>query len=225
MTSTRVLIGVGAVAAALAAVAAVALLGGDSEATKGSGPVIAEANGVAIHQAHADARVAGITDVHGNIETTLGPDWRSFVLKTLVDDVIMRQEAERRGLVVTDSELESKVDDVKRQVGTAEEFELWLAESGMTEDELERRLDLQIIAGKVYEAVTSDAQPTEAEVRAFYEENIAQFSVDGEPRPFIEVKISIADSLADTMEQEAYTAWLEQQRAEAEVIVLDDDWK
>lgn len=225
MKTNRLLFGLGAVAAVAVIAIALILMSGNDDATTGTGPIIAEANGHSIYQSDADARIAGVSDVHGDIETTLGPDWRSFILKTLVDDVIVREEAQHLGITITDDEMKSKVDDVKRQVGTAKDFEAWLEENDMDEAELERRLDLQLLASEVYIAVTADALPTEDDVRQYYDDDLSQFTVDGEPRPFIEVRVSIEDTLTTQWEQAAYTKWLENKRAAAVVVVLDDDWK
>lgn len=192
----------------------------------GSGPIIARVDGRPIHQSVADARIAGIGQVHGDdIAAALGEDWRTTVLRTLTDDIIMQIEAEARGVEVSNAEVDQELDDLRTAVGTDEEWEAWLTRNGIDEGEARRRLLLQETSSRVYRAITEGVQATEADAEAYYEANPDKFTTSDGLLPFLEVRNSLIDTLTGDMQEEAFADWLEQRRGNVEIEVLADEWK
>lgn len=185
------------------------------------GPVIARVEGRPIHLEEARARVEGLTSVHGSPEA----DWEEIVLQSLVDDALLEAKASEMGLSVTDAELESHVAEIRTMFDTEEAFVGWLDSQGMTESELVRRITLQTLAVKVYEEVTRDVQVSTEDIRAYYREHRTEYvGPDGEIMPLLAVRQDIRDDLLKQAKDEAYGAWLQEQRAQADVVVLMDDW-
>ena len=186
-------------------------------------PVIARVDGSAIHQSQADARIEGIRAVHEDVEAMLGPNWRDLVFQSLIDDVIIAKEAAVQGLDVADEEVDAAVARL-RDGFDADSWIAWLDAQGMDQRELERRIRLQTLSSKVYLEVTRDVQPSDDDLTAYYEAHLEEFTLQGEPKPFLEVRNSIEDTLLAQMQDRAYTSWLEQRRTEVNVEVLDDEW-
>ncbi|NIA24577.1 MAG: hypothetical protein GWP04_03310 [Gammaproteobacteria bacterium] len=188
-------------------------------------PVIAEVDGVRIHESQAEARIGGIAAVHNGIASALGPEWRSLILQSLVDDVLMQQEARRAGVDVTKQDIDASLDHLHGKFPSEDDWRRFLEDQGIDETELERRIRLQLIASRVYQEVTADVAPTEDELHAYYQAHQSDFTIDGEVQPFLEVRNSIEDKLMKQMQDEAFSRWLQQRRSEAIVVVVSDEWR
>ncbi len=99
------------------------------------------------------------------------------LLRELIDNQIMLQRAERLSLMAVDSDVESKLTELKAPY-TQEEFDKQLKGRGITlEDvrtEIRRSLSIQKLFNK---EITSKISITDAELRAFYESNKANFNL------------------------------------------------
>ena len=194
-------------------------------ASSGSDPVIARVDGIDIRQSRADSRIAGIASMHGDVEATLGPDWRSVILESLVDDVILQIEGEQSGLTATDEDIAAELADTQALVGDDEAWEAWLDERGIDDRELERRLAAQIVANRVFNHVTDGLQATDAEVRQYYDDHPDVFTTGDGLQEFAEVESLILEELTARAKDTGYRDWLSARRAEVEIEVLHDDWK
>jgi FKBP-type peptidyl-prolyl cis-trans isomerase (trigger factor) len=189
------------------------------------GPVIARVDGDPIHLAEARARVESLASVHGDIEQTLGKDWPERVMRSLVDDRVLVHAAADLGITVTDEDIAAHLQRVESLLPEGEGLDEWLASQGITRQELERRIRLQLIGARVYEAVTRDVTVSGAEIRAYYRNHRAEFEqVDGTVTPLLEVRRSLRETLLQQARDEAYAAWLRDARARAEVVVVMPDW-
>jgi len=189
------------------------------------GPVIARVDGNPIYLHDAEERVQGLRSVHGSIEDVLGKDWTDRVLRSLIDDQVLREQAQKLGIVVTNQDVQTWVDEIRTQISTGQTLEQWLTAQHMTMAELERRGELQLIGGRVYDAVTKDVAVSAAEVRDYYRANKVQYeNGDGSTQSLLEVSASIRQSLRQSKQEEAYAAWLNDARSQANVVVVMDDW-
>lgn len=189
------------------------------------GPVIATVNGRPVYLGEARSRIEGIATLHGDVEEVLGDDWHEVILASLVSDQVLREEAEARGLGVTDADIASSVAEVQEMVGEGQTFEGWLSDQEMSYAEFQRRIELQLIGSRVYLAVTEDVKVTGAEIRNYYQANQAEFTgTDGHVSTLLEVKASIRDGLLKDKQDLAYAEWLEEAKADAAVEVVIEDW-
>jgi hypothetical protein len=189
------------------------------------GRVIARVDGHPIYLELARARVEGLTTVHGSLAETMGQDWPQKILDSLVDDELIREEAGRQGIVVSEDELQAHVDRLREQFGSADAFDAWLTEQGMDTTELERRISLQTLGSSVYEAVTAGVDVTVDEIRDYYDSHPKKFvQSDGTPVPLFNVRDQIQQTLSKREKDATFGAWLEDQRARADVVVVDPDW-
>lgn len=189
------------------------------------GVVIATADGAPIYLEDARSRVEGLTSMHGNIEETLGLEWPDAVLQSLVEDVLLLEEAEERGVVVTEADIAGSLDRIRGMVGTESTFEEWLAEQETTLPELERQIYRQTLASRVYLAVTEDVAVTEDELRTYYRSHRDEFrTTDGLLQPFFMVREDLSETLLKQREDETYAAWLEAARGEVDLVVIEQGW-
>jgi peptidyl-prolyl cis-trans isomerase SurA len=87
------------------------------------------------------------------------------VLDGLIDRLLIEQEAEKRGLVVTESELKSIIQDIKTQNNiTDEEFERQLRQEGLTIEELQEQYRNEIIRTRLVNYFVTQ------EIRDFYDD-------------------------------------------------------
>ncbi len=220
MANRRTLLVLVGTIGAVAAAAAIWIVGGADP-----DPLIAEVDGIPIRQSQADSRIEGIASIHGDITTTLGSEWRATVLQSLVDDVIVQIEADRRSLEPTDADLEQAVADTKAMVGTDADWEIWLTDQGLDDEEVERRLTTQIRTNRVYDAVTADVTIARTDLEAYYEANLDQFTVDGAVRELSEVEEQIKVAVESMMRDRVYAEWIDARRAEVILEVVHDDWR
>ena len=99
------------------------------------------------------------------------------LLRELVDNQIMLQRAEKLGLMAVDSDVDAKLTELKAPY-TQEEFERQLKERGLTLEEMKTELRRTLSIQKLFnKEITAKISITDAEVRAFYDANKANFSL------------------------------------------------
>jgi hypothetical protein len=188
------------------------------------GPVIATADGEPIYLNDARSRVAGLTTAHGGLADTLGSEWHDQVLGSLVDDVIVREEAERRELSMTDQESAKELLRIQGMFSSLSEYQAWLDGQQIDEPELERRIALQTTTARVYDAITSGVTVDDAEIRSYYDEHPDEFTEGGTVSPFESVRDQIAKQMREQRQSEIYATWLQSRREEVNVVILMSDW-
>jgi parvulin-like peptidyl-prolyl isomerase len=84
-------------------------------------------------------------------------------------------EAEELGIKVTQKEVEAELAKVKKEsFKTEKAFQEFLKESHFTEEDVNERLELQILSTKIQEKITGETPPlSEAELESYYEEEKA----------------------------------------------------
>ncbi len=88
-------------------------------------------------------------------------------------------EAEELGIKVTQKEVETELAKVKKEsFKTEKAFQEFLKESHFTKEDVNERLELQILSTKIQEKITSETPPlSEAELESYYEaEKAKQFT-------------------------------------------------
>lgn len=102
---------------------------------------------------------------------------RDQALSTLLDSAWIEGEAERQGVEVTDKEVQDTFTELKSQnFQTEEEYQQFLQQSGLTQEDIDERVRLQVISQKIQEQITSDTpEVSDEEAREFYDANKSQF--------------------------------------------------
>jgi peptidyl-prolyl cis-trans isomerase SurA len=99
------------------------------------------------------------------------------VLRTLIDNEIMLQRAEKLGLMAVDADVESKFNELKA-LSTQEEFQKQLAARKMTVEELKAQLRRDLSIQKLFnKEITSHISISDKDVADFYSVNRASFNL------------------------------------------------
>ena len=106
---------------------------------------------------------------------------RLMILRALIDNEILLQQAERLGLLATDAEVEARFSERKSPY-SEQEFQARLRQRGLTVEDLKNDLRREISLEKVFnKEIRSQIRVSSAEIARYYEENKASFNVP-EPR-------------------------------------------
>jgi len=98
------------------------------------------------------------------------------VLRTLVDNEIMLQRAEKLGLMATDADVESRFAELKAPY-TQEEFQKQLAARKMTVDDMKAQLKRDLSITKLFnKEITSHISISDKDVTDFYNTNKSSFN-------------------------------------------------
>jgi peptidyl-prolyl cis-trans isomerase SurA len=98
------------------------------------------------------------------------------VLRTLVDNEIMLQRAEKLGLMATDADVESRFAELKAPY-TQEEFQKQLAARKMTVDDMKAQLKRDLSITKLFnKEITSHISISDKDVTDFYNANKSSFN-------------------------------------------------
>jgi foldase protein PrsA len=88
---------------------------------------------------------------------------------------VLEPKAEEFGVEVTAEEIGDRLDQVKADFDSEGAFQETLKEQGLTLQQLEQLITDQLLEEQLRAEVTEDVAPSEEELRAYYEENLAQF--------------------------------------------------
>lgn len=96
---------------------------------------------------------------------------KETALTGLVEGIWLEGEAEEMGIEVTPQKIEQEFQKIKKEnFPTQAEFKKFLKESKFTQEDLDERVKLQILAQEVQEQINSDPPtPSDSEVEAYYE--------------------------------------------------------
>jgi len=102
---------------------------------------------------------------------------RTNLLNQLIEDRLVAQEAKRLEVKVTEEEVEAHINEVKRKFPSDDEFNLFLANQGITLDKLYKRYEEQIAIRKLhYYEVRQKVVVSPLEIEAYYSEHIDEFT-------------------------------------------------
>jgi peptidyl-prolyl cis-trans isomerase SurA len=132
------------------------------------------------------------------------------ILDGLVADLLMAVHAERKGIEVSDDQVDESVEraieDNKRQLGGEAAFMRQLEAEGMTLEQLRamyrEKLRARMMMERIYyREIMSEIQVTEAEIRAYYRDHIEELPKRPEARTI--AQILIMPSASDERKEEA----------------------
>jgi len=99
------------------------------------------------------------------------------ILKELIDNEILMQRAEKLGLLATDEEVDSKLNEIRAPF-TREEFDRRLTERKITLDDFKRDLRRSITVDKVLnKEITSKINISDADISNYYNQHKAEFNL------------------------------------------------
>jgi peptidyl-prolyl cis-trans isomerase C len=107
------------------------------------------------------------------------PDMKKEVMNRLIDLELLYQDSTGRAIVVEDYVLKKDMKEFKQRFKSREEFEKYLKEYNLTEDELleqfRRRRTVQDLRNILRQEMAAKVKVSDADARAFYDRNIDKF--------------------------------------------------
>lgn len=102
-------------------------------------------------------------------------DFKSRILDNLINQKLIAQAAEEKGVEVTDADVDKQIEQLRAGFSDEEQFTAALESAGMTEESLGTQVRDQLLTQKLIETLTSDITATDEEVKAYYDNNESQF--------------------------------------------------
>lgn len=111
------------------------------------------------------------------------------VLDTLISEALIKQEAARRGVSITQAEVEAQFAKINKQLkAQGQSIDSVLAAQGLTKSDVEKQLRVQIMVEKL---VADKTKATDKEIEAYIQENKEFFDTlkEGEKRSQAEEQV------------------------------------
>jgi peptidyl-prolyl cis-trans isomerase C len=141
--------------------------------------VVCRVNGAPIRRGEVNAeeqKLVSDYSFHGDVDEEKLQALRRRSLQNLIDAELKYREAEKRGVKVSDAEVERALDALIARYPDRDAFEDRLRGSGIQLEEVEASLRRERMIVKAERQVArTDAEIGEAEVRRYYDENRADF--------------------------------------------------
>ena len=125
-------------------------------------------------------------------------EFEQSYLATLIRRRVLQPEATKRGIVVTDEDVSEQLEEIQAEFATPSAFEEALQEQGLTLDQLERLIADRTLEQKLRESVNADLVPSDAEIQAYYEDNISDYQ-ETEARHILVRDERLAQDIADQL--------------------------
>lgn len=148
--------------------------------------------------------------LYQQLERRYGNDLKEqMIAETLIAD-----EARRRGVTISDEELNAEYQKFVDQFGGAENIDATLQAQGINKDEFKNQIKLQSLIKKMF---APEATVSAEEVDAYITENQAQYA---EATDAAKVKEEVTTQLSQQKLSQSFRVWLEQAQSSNRVIRL-----
>jgi foldase protein PrsA len=103
-------------------------------------------------------------------------DFKQRLLDNLINAKLVQAAAEEKGIKITDADVAAQVKQLKAGFKDDAQFQQALKSAGMDEAGLTKQVREQLLTQKLIEKISTDsATPTDAQIKAYYDANKAQF--------------------------------------------------
>lgn len=101
---------------------------------------------------------------------------RKQAAENMINRVLLEQAVEREGIGASEEEIDSRMDAIKRNLGSDSAFSERLASMGITAKDLRREMDAALRMEKLIDKhIGNIAEPTDQELKSFYDDNPEAF--------------------------------------------------
>ncbi|MDT8396492.1 MAG: peptidylprolyl isomerase [bacterium] len=173
-----------------------------ADAVKGEAAAVV--NGSTIPMAQLETAVRNVVMQNGMGDSQSDAFLGQFgprILEQLIDGELLWQEAERKGFIASDGEVETAYGELASRYPEETEFKTEMEARGFTEESLKSNIRKQIsIQNYIKGSIVPEAEVPEEAVRAAYDENPQNFT---RPEEVKASHILIKSSEADLQEQKA----------------------
>lgn len=165
---------------ALIALIALAVAGCSKE------PLAATVNGKPITIAEVDEQLNQVLKVSGQHSQIFNGSqgeqlknlYRAQLLDRLINIKLMMQEAEKRGITVTDKDIDAKLKQLMKQLNIKDDKQLdeVLKQNGLTKEQMRDQLRQGLIIDKLGDQITKNVKVTDKEVEDYYNTHKSEFA-------------------------------------------------
>ncbi len=103
------------------------------------------------------------------------------VLSQMIEELLVLEEADSRGLEIDESEVERELGFIKEDFADEENYSRFLIQEGLTEEELKRRIRVELMKNEMVKS-DYDIEVTENEIEDYFEENKERLSAPRQVR-------------------------------------------
>ncbi len=135
-------------------------------------------------------------------------------LTTLKSYTLLRQDADARGIEVTDKDVTEALEETKAQFESEEAYETALTQLAYAEETFKRSLEEQLLQQMYMDEVIETEAVTEADINEFY--GLLDEQLDDTP-PLEEVREQIVMQIEQSKQQQAFLAQIEKLNDQAEI--------
>ncbi len=147
---------------------------------------VASVNGVVITETMLNAAVSQklpMTSFHGSIPQERLAQIRSEMLQKLIDNELLDQEAKRRGITVSKKEIDEQIALMRRNYPSSSAFARAMQKSGLDMKKLRREVAKSLRIARLEKlAVEDKVSVSEADMRAYYQNNTEKFIIPAQYR-------------------------------------------
>jgi hypothetical protein len=152
------------------------------------------------------------------------------VAQSMVSTELLVQEAEKRDISVSDKEVDQTLEQLAQQNGleSVDAFVAALEEQGMDREEIDSQVRTQVLIERLIDAEAGDVSASNAELRAMYDELVAQQEAAGEQAggqagqeipPFAQVRPQLEEQVESEKKSEVAQRLVGDLREDADIVV------
>ena len=102
------------------------------------------------------------------VQKRLNSSYKESVVNQMVGEKILEQEGTKKGVVISQQDLNSRVEADEKSYGGKEVFEMLLSQQGLSREDYLTRVKALLLIERIYSA---EIKPTDEEMKSFMEEN------------------------------------------------------
>lgn len=133
-------------------------------------------------------------------------------LDEIVSNLLIKEEAKKMGVEVTDAEVQDEVKKLQEKIGGEDALKDALTQYGLTRAELEEQIRVSVMQKKIAEKLNK-SEVTEEEVKEYFKTNATTYT----GKKYDEVKDEIAALLKDQKMQQEFSTWFTEIKAKAHI--------
>lgn len=142
--------------------------------------MVAKVNGKIVPKGPFDREYAQTIErykkANNEVPPALAERLKDNLVGRMVDAELIRQEAARRKIQLTDAEFQAAWADYKKRYNDDAGFKGYLERAGVTEADVQEQLRQNQLAERVFNAVTATIAISDEMAQAFYQQNLAAYS-------------------------------------------------
>lgn len=97
----------------------------------------------------------------------------SQTMDNLIQEELVKQEADKKGITISDADINAEIDKIKKQFPTEADFESALQQAGMTLEALKAQTPMQL---RITKLVEPQVKITDDDIKKYFDENKATFN-------------------------------------------------